>query len=468
MARPVPPRRPLFAFALACLVLGAACGRSRPPSVVLILVDTLRWDHLGCAGFPGPISPAVDALAGESVLFEHCHAAAPWTKPSVASLFTSLNPLAHGVTNHDGKFWGGDAPDLKKGELRPEARTLAEAFRDLGYATAAVVSNAWITADYGFDQGFDTFDDSVVGLGTPADSVIAAAESWLDTRPSDRPFFLYLHFMDVHGPYHAPAGAVATIRDSTRFPPDVTLTYEDMQRFPGELTDSPWVWDDPDVDHVNTWRAHYAAGMRALDDRLGPFLDRLRRSGVLDGSYLVLTADHGEELFEHGGWSHGRTLYEENLRVPLIVRPPGGGAPRRVSQVVGLVDLFPTLIARCGGPPPDNVVGRDLSPLLEGATVEGGGVVLSTGIQENPGAVALVAGRHKLLLDPVKGVTALFDLVDDPGETTNLAADHPEIMKRMTAYLGHLAQAGQNLFDAHEVVLSDARRELLESLGYTN
>ncbi len=159
----------------------SACstGQDLPPSFILINVDTLRADYLGCYGFEGDISPHIDALASESFRFDNSFVQSPWTKPSVASLFTSLYPQVHQLTNHEGRYWGDTTGQMKTGVLAEEAVTLAEALQSQGYETAAFVSNPWLVSTYGFAQGFDFYDDHIVGLAIPADRLTANARAGL-------------------------------------------------------------------------------------------------------------------------------------------------------------------------------------------------------------------------------------------------------------------------------------------------
>jgi arylsulfatase A-like enzyme len=491
MSKPMQPsrfpaglRRSAAAAALAASLLGVSCQTASvmPPPVIVLLVDTLRYDYLGCDGFQGPVSPNVDALARESYVFQRCYAPAPWTKPSIASLFTSLYPLAHGVTNHQGGMWGGDAPDLQKGVLRPQARTLAEGFRDRGYLTAAFVGNPWLTWEYGFDQGFDVYASVVE---PPADRITLEAERWLGSRDASRPFFLYLHFMDVHGPYDAPDSAYEAVRGSPSLHTDRTLTDGERERISDMLSHSRWARDaagnlTPETASLEVWRGRYAAGVRDFDDRVGPFLERLRRDGILDRAWVILTSDHGEELFEHGNWNHGYGLYEHDIRVPLIVRPPGGlTAMREVENVVGLVDLYPTLLHLTGVEPAeagnaggdgDDVKGKDLSPFFDGTGPGGSGIVFSSGVRNNPRLWSLVAGAYKLILNGAENRYAFFDVARDPAETVNLAPRMPDQAARMRVYLDEIleAQKGRHLFDPSPEPMSAERRELLRSLGYMN
>lgn len=438
-----------------------------------MLIDTLRADYLGCYGFDGPVSPNVDGLARESFLFDRCYAPAPWTKPSIASLFTSLYPVEHGVTNHDGNMWGGDAPDLQKGVLRDEAETLAERLRAAGYRTGAFVANPWLTADYGFGQGFEIYNDSSVTAH--ADTVLENARRWLTTVGPDEPFFLYVHLMEVHAPYNASEAVHELVRNSPGVQTDIVIPREHWGRIPKSLLGSRWVEDEsgnkkPEIIKLTTWLGRYAAGMRDLDDRLGPFFTALERDERLANAYVIVTSDHGEELYDHGYWEHGYTLFEEQIHVPLIIRPPGGlSSGREITSVVGLVDLFPTLLG-LAGQAPGPVVGKDLSPFFAGDGPGGSGIVLASAARTNPGLVALCAGRYKLILYQDVKRLALYDVVADPRETKNLAQEKPELVAEMRRYLEELiaAEKGRKLFETASQPMPEERIEELKSLGYMN
>lgn len=456
-------------FAGVMLLFPLACHRAEPPpSVVLILIDTLRQDYVGCYGFGPPISPALDRVASESVVFDHCYAPAPWTKPSVASLFTSLYPVNHGVVNHEGLWKRPDAEALEKGVLGKNAVTLAEVLHARDYRTAAFMANPWITPEYGFDQGFDHFDHR--GFYPPAREVLGWAGAWLDSIPKDRPFFAYVHLMDVHGPYRSPPGYDAMLARSPRTASDTLLSPAEWKAIPEYLRKLPWT-QRPAGRSVHAWRTRYAAGVRNLDDILGGFLDHLRNTGVLDRAMLVVTADHGEELYDHGGWNHGATLYEEQLRVPLLIRPRGGARPpRHYPGLVSLLDVMPTLVARAGGVLPEAAVGENLGPILAGGTVEEARTLLAMATTTGPEWIALRAGGYKLILNQETGETQVFDLDVDPGEQTNLAGDRPDLAAELTAALrermGDASRAG--LFEPASQPPSEETRALLRSLGYTN
>ena len=189
----------LFVATLAPL---AACGEGRPepPNLILVVADTLRADYLGFYGFDGDVSPILDRLAAESVVFENCFSQAPWTKPSAASLLTSLYPGTHGLTDHEGGY-GSEEP--RTSVLPDSAVTLAEILGERGYRTGAFVANSFLARDYGFAQGFDVYDDYAAPAETPADEILVHAGRWLEHSDQDRPFFLYVHLMDVHWPYDA-------------------------------------------------------------------------------------------------------------------------------------------------------------------------------------------------------------------------------------------------------------------------
>ncbi|MEW6270922.1 MAG: sulfatase [Thermodesulfobacteriota bacterium] len=468
----------LAGLAAGVIVLALVAARAwrpaepaRRPSIVFLLVDTLRADALGAYGFQGPVSPRLDALAEESVLFERAFSQAPWTKPSIASLLTSLQPDTHRVLSHRGQYGDREQAAGETTEVLPaDAVTLAEALRDAGYATAAFVANPWLLVEHGFGQGFDVFDARPL-LGKPpvATVLLRRARRWLARRDPERPFFLYLHFMDVHGPYDAPDADYEAVRASPGLPASRTLTAAETAGLPPYLLRARWA-ADPGADDLRTWHARYAAGVHALDRQLGPFLDRLEASGVLDDAIVVLTSDHGEELLEHGGWDHGHRLYDEQIRVPLLIRlPRGASGGRRVDEVVSLVDLMPTLLARAGAPAPPPTQGRDLSPLLEGADSAGPGTTFAGAVKWNPEMRSVRTAAAKLIRDGRAGAAQAFDLTRDPGEQHDVAREEPQLVAELEASLAEhrRALAAQPALAPEQVEISGETRERLEALGYT-
>jgi arylsulfatase A-like enzyme len=458
------------ALGLLAALLAILAGSCRDPvedrpNIIVLLVDTLRADHLGCYGFPGEISPNLDRLAGESVVFENCYANAPWTPPSVGTMFTSLYPQVHGLnrfTEH--QFRDPDSGRLRGSVLTEDAVTLAETLRDAGYSTAGFVANPWLEGPLGLSQGFDFYDDSTVSKTVPAMLLTVAAEEWIEKRPRGEPFFLYLHFMDVHEPYRSPRKDFDALwkkmsdgdeRVLSSAPPDY------LERKP------PWA-DDELRKRVAYWRTRYAAGVRLFDRRVAGFLDFLRESGLLDRSYVVLTSDHGEELHEHSGWGHGENLHEHQLRVPLIIRPPEPARPaRRVASHVRLIDLMPTLLAVAGVEPPAGLQGVDFAGLLRGEAVAAPLPVFANGVVGEPDVYSLIDGRYKLVVDLEGDSPALYDLESDPGELANVASREPDVVASMLEQLEvHIAETTAVELEQETVELPEELQKPLRALGY--
>jgi arylsulfatase A-like enzyme len=446
-------------------VCSARTADAGPPSIVLVVADTLRADFLGYAGLGPGVSPALDAFAAEAVDFQNAFSQAPWTKPSVASLFTGLHPQAHGVTDHEGHFWSGGEGAPSTGVLPARLETLAEGLGAAGYATAGFVANRWLTRGYGFDQGFELYEE--IDPARPG-AVFARAVGWLAQRDPARPFLLYLHAMEVHGPYEAPEPFVEAVRGSPGLAASRTLSEAELAAVPEYLRASPWA-RTPAARELREWRTRYAAGVAALDRGFGLFARRLREAGLLESSVVVFTSDHGEELHDHGGWDHGRTLYDEELHVPLLVRLPAGRhGGRRVDSIASLVDLHPTLLELAGAAPPGSH-GESLLPLACGAPDAGERMALASATKGRPDLFALRTREHKLVLDVGSGAGVLYDLVADPGERRDAA---PETLARADALAQRLfahAQRMQREAGASPE-LAPVDPELvshLRSLGYT-
>lgn len=335
------------AFALPGLLTLAACAPTAPPSrpdVLLICLDTVRADHLGCYGYGRPTTPHLDALAAESTVFADASAAACWTKPSVPSFLTGTWPIQHGVYEGSARGVAGETTDL----LPADARTLAESFADAGYETAAFVHNAQLRRGNGFEQGFGVYEEGEFD----ARDIRWRARDWIESRPAGKPFFLYLHLLDAHFPCPVPSDY------ATKFSAGA-----DLSIYGGDN----WKTLRDDVNHGRrTLTAEQRESLVALydgaicyaDDQLGRLFEALQRGGTWKNLVVCVVADHGEEFLEHGRMGHGHGLYENLLRVPWILRRPGRAAARR-TESVGLVDLPATLLAAAGLAAPATSMGVD-------------------------------------------------------------------------------------------------------------
>jgi arylsulfatase len=443
--------------ALACAAL-AACGPAEPepPNLVLIVVDTLRPDHLGCYGHPRDTSPAIDALAAEGYRFERAYATAPWTMASVASLFTGLYPGSHGITSVS--------------RLPDEALTVAEILHSRGYATAGVVSHVVLGRGYGFHQGFEQYEDRVPGpahFDVSTGRVTDRAIEFLDGLASgERPFFLFAHYFDPHYNYLP--------HEEVDFAPprvgrlDATQTIKELRSMSADLGEA----------EVAFIRDLYDEEIRHTDGGIGRLLDRLAELGLDENTWVVVTADHGEEFLTHGWLGHTRTLYEELVRVPLIVRPPGGLSEPRVPRTPATqAALAATLVDLAGG---DSSLflfqAESLQPLLTGGWQRSSGVIFAE-VDFIPihadywvkrtHKKALITERFKLIRDDPTARLELYDLRDDPGEQRDVAAARPGLVSELLPALEEaVANSRGRSMSVIEAPLSEERLEQLRSLGY--
>ena len=433
------PRRARVLLALV-LALGAACSPSRPTNVLLISIDTLRADRLGCYGYARPTSPTLDALARGGTLFEHTVAQSPWTVPSHATLFTGLFPHGHGVVSESDR-------------LAEELPTLATLLRGRGFLTAAVVQTSWLSAAQGFTQGFDSFVE-IPDYADGGTLVARAAETWLRAY-AGRPLFLFLHFYDVHSEYRPKP----EYRERFTKPYDGFVDGSTMQL--QELRNGFLALGARDLEQLSDL---YDAEIRQLDDALGRLLPLLDELGVRDETLVVVTADHGEEFLEHGNVLHGRTLYREVLAVPLIWNGPGVPRGARVAAIASLADVVPTVLGRLGAAVPAGLDGIDLLA-APGPSAERRVVAAADHYNAEPDSLRMIQDlRYKLIVERITGAVHLYDLERDPAERTDVAAQSPERVATLRQQLErHLARARQAPARAP---LSPEQAERLRALGY--
>lgn len=431
----------------AALLLTACAGPPAPTSIVLVTIDTLRADRLGCYGYFRDTSPNLDRLAGDAVLFTHALTPMATTLPAHVSLMTSLYPTQHGVR---GNFEHFGRP-LETGE---SASTLAEILRADGWTTAAFVAATPLKRASGIATGFDFFDQPE-RESRRAGVVVEQALAWLDTR-DDGPFFLWLHLWDPHHPY-AP-------------PPEFERVFTGSDDVTGWMAERGFSGvDDPDVVRQNN---DYDDEIRYVDSQIGVLLAGLGARGLYDEIALVITSDHGEGLGQHDWLRHGR-IYEEGLRVPLIMRfPPELGLNgRRHEGLASLLDVLPTLAGRLDLPLSDTRRRQ-----LEGVDLLAGPparrllfaerVYRSRTPWEDGDKFALTDGEWKYF-HLSEAPDELFHLATDPYELDDVIARHPEIARRMGTRLDELrAELARSAVELGGEGLSEERRKELESLGY--
>ena len=485
--------RPLLAAGRAGTSGGPEQRAAVPFNVMVVLIDTLRADHLGAYGYTRPTSPNFDALARDSVLFERTTAQAAWTKPSVASLMTGVFVHKHGVIS-------------SRDALGTDHATLAEEMRRRGYQTVAFSSNPWITPEFRFDRGFDAFkggramEAQLTNLykvlrrtdralaahgvrtnfsgwafwGTSANLsnserdrlLVDSAVDWIE-EPGNDGFFLYVHLIGPHDPYDPPIDYVRKFREpgwdgrvDRKIPPPRVQTVFD--------TADPLA--EPERQALI---AQYDAAIAYSDAQLGRLLDGLRQTGKLDRTLVVVLADHGEEFYEHRNWRHGNQLYSEIVHVPLAFRLPGKLSPGRREDLSMLVDVFPTIVDLVDrSPVAKGLDGRALFAGTDSGTPVAfaehwwleGGTYVSRMVQQ--GGLKLQESR-----DETRGQerAELFDLERDGLEQRNLLENPNAVSENGLGELQSLlARFGDKVSVASAVAVDvdQSTKERLRQLGY--
>ena len=434
-------------------------NRAAGPNVVLISLDTLRADHLGCYGYHRDTSPNIDRIAESSILFENAITQAAWTLPSHKAVLTGLLPpsLRHGVDQ--------TVP------LDTRRVTLAEILLDAGYRTAAFAHGlSTVTPRFGFAQGFETYfvpaEQLIPGDG-PAEVINDRAISWLDKHGKER-FFLFLHYADIHSdadllPYEVPEPY------GTMFAKEVGGGFVKPKGRPGGslyLLDISAGRVNPSPREIEYVAALYDGGIRYTDVYIGALVDELSRRGVLDDTILVIMSDHGEEFREHGKMLHGRT-YRETAHVPLILRfPEAAWHGVRIPTQVRLIDIVPTVLDYLGLPTREDMHGASLLPLAQ----EGG--PSRPAYTEGGNSYGVRANDWLLVTDLDLKNHEVYDTVNDPGETLDLAGEFPQredMLARALAGIVSLAETGRQQGAEGKPTRLDRRtKEALKALGYIN
>jgi arylsulfatase A-like enzyme len=440
------------ALVIALAASAGACGGSRPreatapppapAGIVLVSLDTLRADHVGCYGYALPTTPAIDALGREGLVFEEAIAHAPSTLASHSSILASLVPQHHG------------ASFARLRGLPPEALTLAEVLKSQGYRTASFNEGGQLSAEFGVSQGFDEYRSY---RKTRFAQLLADAGAWLERAPAQgaprAPFFLFLHTYGPHAGYFPEPRLLSLFETGYAGP----LPDRIGQKLLNRVNRHELPLSAADVRHIV---AAYDAEIRGADELLGGFLTKLRTLGLYDGSVIAVTSDHGEELGERGRYgAHAHTLYDELLRVPLVIKLAGGrDAGRRVAGPVRGIDVAPTLLAAAGIPVPGEFEGRELLSPLEHP-------------EDRPPALSWLDGlppleRTSIRTDAWKlDGPRLYDLAGDPRETRDAAAQRAEVVASLSRLRDSLL-ASRPALRSQEVRPSQELSEQLRSLGY--
>ncbi len=476
-----------IAIAFLCILIWASdtglagdnrnLDRSRKlPNIVLIVIDALRADHLSCLGYARQTTPFIDKVAAGGVLFRRCYSTSSWTLPACTSMMTGLYTGTHNV-----KYWNSVIPK--------NLTVLPEVLRNNGYYCAGVSSNPFLTSQHGFDRGFDVFDDTTVlaaaEWGFPLEKskfralVLAStgatatrrAMELLNDRPPDKPFFLFVHYMDCHADYVPPP------------PYDRKFDPEYKGKITGHVQSQRYETDmaKRDLQHVV---ALYDGEIAYTDKMVGNLLDHLAALGLEKNTCVILTADHGEEFLEHGGWLHGRTLFEEVILVPLIFRWPGRiSSGRQINEPVSLVDIMPTVLGLLGIKSPQISQGINLQNLIAGQGYQEKRTIVVETDLGNP-LKAIVRGQLKLICregseyeskkdaEPDKRMM-IFDLAENPYEnsknTVRSSKLREDILLHYEKMSRHLKEASCELLETRkdsQMAPTEGHVKRLKSLGY--
>ncbi len=450
-------------------LLAAACGSDEPqllngPNIVVVSIDSLRHDHLGCYGYERPTSPVIDRLATQGVRFETAVSTTSWTLPAHAALFTGLFDSAHGLVDNG----------LSLGQ---DHRTLAETLSAGGYRTAGFYGGPYLHPTFGLGQGFETYQSCMTTIADGATGrdvrrfsrapvgashrdvtgprTVEEVTRWLQ-QPGTGPFFLFVHLWDVHYDYIAPEEYALLFTDPA-YDGDVDgRNFARIVRERRELTPE-------EREHVI---ALYDAEIRFTDDALGRILRELP-----EDTLVVVTADHGEEFFEHGGWGHQSSVFDEQVRIPLIFHWPGHFEPRVVPDQVRLIDLMPTLLTIAGARRQPATQGRSLLPLILGEAAEPEPALLELLVDQRHFQALRDRGWKYVDSRDVR-FQGGFDLEADPAELV-LVNEQDNVREGILRLRSEIQRAWEYRTRkvgraTQEIELSEDMARALRELGYTD
>ena len=444
-------------------VITAPADRPQGPNLIVISIDCLRADHVGLYGYDKPTTPSIDEFAREAVVFDDAVSASSWTIPSHMSMFTGLPPMVHGVNDSPDNFWAGRAKTLA-----PTIPYLVELLARDGYETAGVVSSVPMSPRYGFERGFAVYRVHAANAAEVVDSALDVI-----TYAGERPFFLFVHFIDPHWPYlpmvEFRSYAETFIQRFGRRPSDIS---ELIRRQQGKALKAL----PTDADDVRTL---YDAAVAYVDQELGRFFAELKKRKMYEDAFILLTGDHGEAFYDHETYGHAKTLYQELTHVPLVVKWPGNAPTRRVDTPVSHVDIFPTVLAASGLPLP-TTEGTDLrSPPADRA------LVLDASWEDGFRRETMLAvrrGPYKYIaylpFEPFGELSLqavlreeLYDLSSDPNESENMI-EHPPVplapfRQRLKACMD-VARVYRAQHEGTSISIDDDVRRSLEALGYVS
>mgnify|MGYP006277193475 CR=1 FL=1 len=387
--------------AATVLLLASGCGSGGGPNVILILIDTLRADHVHCYGYERMITPHLDSLASQGVRWTDCQAQSSWTLPAMTSIFTGTTERAHGAGARGERLYG----------IGEELVTLPEAYSAMGYSTYGIYNAPVMDVEYGFASGVDSVDTEGCTDVLDAEVVVDRTLSWIDSD-ADGPFFAVAHFFDPHWPYCAPDGP------------------QDLADVPASAIRAANAHGDLNRDQAIALIDYYDAEIRYCDRELGRLFAGLRERGLDENTIVVVVADHGEEFLDHGMMFHGRQLFQETVHVPLIISGPGVPRGDVVTEVVGQYDIMPTLMHLTDGQVPRQVQGVSLLPAAasphEGVPSSG----VNTGLKQR---AAVRFDSLKVLWDADADSSWTYDLslgIEDPDEALTPDSAHVEKVQR--------------------------------------
>jgi arylsulfatase A-like enzyme len=440
----------VFSIFLITATAHASEPAPKKPNVLLILIDTLRADHLGCYGYERPTSPNIDRFSSTGTLFKNAYCQMPTTGPSHASIFTSRYPKTHGI--------------LKNGwVLFDKHTTLAEILQNNGYVTGAVISSFAVSSQFGFARGFESYDEEFPpgeegfggkiweGYTMPGafhqrgDVTTRKAVSWIRENKG-KAFFLWAHYFDPHTPYKPPESYLEKFVED-----DMSPSERQIALYDGEV--------------------------RYVDDQVGKLLDVLKSEGLASDTIIIVMSDHGEGLGQHGWKEHGFFLYDEQAKIPLIFSFPGV-IPEgvKLDSVVQSIDILPTLLDLLGLKQKADFSGRSMADMLRKSEESDGRAAYlerrryldgkRRGFPVRGDKLGVRQGKMKYIWAPDEETEELYDLSVDKHELSNIASKHPEVAAEMRGMIQKWQEEEMSGIKKFDQVMSQSTREKLKSLGY--